>query len=169
LIATMNRRSMLRLVAAGASASVLACSVAPQAAAPTAGATAKPVSSTTTTATSQPAAEAPETGGVLKQAYQGDPVSLDPMLKVQNDLVWIGVFERLTAYDDQLKPQPMLAESWDISSDAKQVKFSLRRGVQFHSGRQMTSDDVKYSLQRAANPKVAAAQYTGMASNAWIG
>ena len=28
----------------------------------------------------------------------------------------------------------------------------------------MTSDDVKYSLQRAANPKVAAAQYTGMAS-----
>jgi peptide/nickel transport system substrate-binding protein len=58
----------------------------------------------------------------------------------------------------------MLAESWEISSDARSVKFNLRRGVQFHSGREMTSDDVKYSLERAANPKVAAAQYTGMAS-----
>src|SRR5260370_33972805 len=58
----------------------------------------------------------------------------------------------------------MLAERWEISSDAKQVKLNLRKGVQFHSGREMTSDDVNYSLQRAANPKVAAAQYTGMAS-----
>src|SRR6185437_11430846 len=55
-------------------------------------------------------------------------------------------------------------ESWEVSSDAKQVKFTLRRGVQFHSGRELTSDDVKYSLQRAANPKTAAAQYAGMAS-----
>jgi peptide/nickel transport system substrate-binding protein len=101
---------------------------------------------------------------VLKQAYLGDPTSLDPMLKVGNDAVWIGVFERLTTYDDKLRPQPMLAESWEVSSDAKQIKFNLRKGVQFHSGRELTSDDVKYSLQRAAHPKVAAAQYTGMAS-----
>jgi peptide/nickel transport system substrate-binding protein len=86
------------------------------------------------------------------------------MLKVQNDFAWIGVYDRLTVYDDQLKPQPMLAESWDISTDARQIKFNLRKGVQFHSGRELTSADVKYSLQRAANPKVAAAQYTGMAS-----
>src|SRR3981081_3980301 len=58
----------------------------------------------------------------------------------------------------------MLADSWDVSSDAKQVKVNLRKGVLFHSGRELTSDDVKYSLQRAANPKIAAAQYTGMAN-----
>lgn len=106
----------------------------------------------------------PKSGGILKQGYQGDPVSLDPMLKVQNDAVWLGVFERLTTYDANLKPQPMLAESWEVSADARSTKVNLRHGVQFHSGREMTSDDVKYSLQRAANPKVAAAQYTGMAS-----
>ena len=42
--------------------------------------------------------------------------------------------------------------------------MNLRKGVQFHSGREMTSDDVKYNLQRAATPRSAAAQYTGMAS-----
>lgn len=169
----MNRRTLIALIAGGASASVLAaCGVAPQApaaptpAAPTPAApaaAAKPAPTAATSATAQPAATTPKSGGILKQGYQGDPVSLDPMLKVQNDVVWLGVFERLTAYDDKLKPQPMLAESWDISSDARQVKFNLRKGVQFHSGREMTSDDVKYTLQRAANPKTAAAQYAGMA------
>ena len=76
------------------------------------------------------------------------------MLKVQNDFAWIGVFDRLTVYDDKLKPQPMLAESWDVSTDCKQIKLNLRKGVQFHSGREFTSDDVKYNLQRARDPKV---------------
>ncbi|HEY1291917.1 MAG TPA: ABC transporter substrate-binding protein [Chloroflexota bacterium] len=182
----MNRRTVVKLMIGGAGVSVLAaCGVAPQApaAAPTApppapaptpaptsaaAAAAKPAATAVVvTPTTPPAATTPQprTGGTLRQAYvPGDPVSLDPMLKVQNDVVWLGIFERLTMYDANLKPQPMLAESWDISTDAKSVKINLRKGVQFHSGREMTSDDVKYSLQRAANPKVAAAQYTGMAS-----
>ena len=53
-----------------------------------------------TSADRSAAAAQPKKGGVLKQAFQGDPVSLDPMLKVQNDVMWLGVFERLTAYDD---------------------------------------------------------------------
>jgi peptide/nickel transport system substrate-binding protein len=167
----MNRRTLITLLAGGASASVLAaCGVAPQAPAPApttapAGtAAAKPAATVAISATAQPTAVTPKSGGILKQAMALEVVSLDPMLKVQNDFAWIGVYDRLIQYDDKLKPQPMLAESWDVSSDAKQVKINLRKGVQFHSGREMTSDDVKYSLQRAANPKVAAAQYTGMAS-----
>ncbi len=177
----MNRRTLVKLVLGGATASVLAaCGVSSQPSTPTSTATTPPapatsvpqsakptlatVGATRTSVPSGAAGPTPKSGGVLKQAYLGDPTSLDPMLKVGNDAVWIGVFERLTSYDDTLKPQPMLAESWDISSDARQIKFNLRKGVQFHSGRELTSDDVKYSLQRAANPKVAAAQYTGMAS-----
>ena len=171
----MNRRTLVKLVIGGATASVLAaCGVnsqpsAPQptpkpaggadpgrAANPAPQAAAQPTVAVQSTQPASAPAAAPKAGGVLKQAYLGDPTSLDPMLKVGNDAMWIGVFERLTAYDDKLKPQPMLAESWEISSDAKQVKVNLRKGVQFHSGREMTSDDVKYSLQRAANPKVAA-------------
>jgi peptide/nickel transport system substrate-binding protein len=184
----MNRRSVVKLLVGGAGISVLAaCGVAPQApaapaAAPTtppaagapaptsapASAAAAPAATTVVaspTNTSAPASSAsqPKSGGTLRQGYQGDPVSLDPMLKVQNDVVWVGVFERLTAYDANLKPQPMLAESWEMSSDARSFKVNLRKGVQFHSGRELTSDDVAYTLQRAANPKTAAAQYAGMA------
>jgi peptide/nickel transport system substrate-binding protein len=160
----VNRRTLVKLIGGGASASFLAaCGLTPRA--PAASPTSAPqVTVSAPAAATKPATNAPKSGGILRQGYQGDPVSLDPMLKVQNDLVWVGVFERLTAYDDQLKPQPILAESWDISTDARQIKFNLRKSVQFHSGREMTSEDVKYSLQRAANPKVAAAQYTGMAS-----
>jgi peptide/nickel transport system substrate-binding protein len=41
------------------------------------------------------------------------------------------LYDRLTEYDDKLQPQPRLAESWDISSDGKQIKLHLRKGVQF--------------------------------------
>jgi peptide/nickel transport system substrate-binding protein len=174
----MIRRSFVKLLIGSAGISVLAaCGVTPQAAAPTAppaapkpqptSAAPAPAAATVAAApTPQPAPGTPQpkSGGTLRQGYQGDPVSLDPMLKVQNDAMWLGVFERLTTYDANLKPQPMLAESWEMSADARSMKVNLRKGVQFHSGREMTSDDVKYSLQRAANPKVAAAQYTGMAS-----
>jgi peptide/nickel transport system substrate-binding protein len=117
--------------------------------------------STSAPASTKPAA-APKTGGTLKQGYFMDIVNLDPQYKVGNDATWIGIYDRITAYDGQLKPQPMLAESWD-TDDFKDIKLNLRKGVMFHSGREMTSDDVKYTLMRTADPKVAAAQYTGMA------
>ena len=51
-------------------------------------------------------------------------------------------------------PQPQLAESWDISPDYKHIKLNLRKSIQFHSGRELTSDDVKYNLLRVRDPKV---------------
>src|SRR5260370_781459 len=48
----------------------------------------------------------------------------------------------------------VLAESWEISSDATETKFNLRRGVQFHTGRELTADDVKWCLQRLLDPKL---------------
>jgi len=43
-----------------------------------------------------------------------------------------------------------LAESWEISSDGTVWTFALRRGVQFHGGYgELTSEDVKYSIERA--------------------
>jgi peptide/nickel transport system substrate-binding protein len=67
-------------------------------------------------------------------------------------------YDRLTAYDLQRKPTPMLAESWEVSNDEMQIKFNLRKNVQFHSGREFTSDDVKYSLERIRDPKLGVGQ-----------
>jgi peptide/nickel transport system substrate-binding protein len=48
----------------------------------------------------------------------------------------------------------MLAESWEVTPDYKQVTFHLRTGVQFSTGRDLTSDDVKYNFMRVRDPKV---------------
>ena len=88
-------------------------------------------------------------------AMVGDVARLDGQLVHAVDTTWMP-FDRLTAYDAELKPQPMLAESWELSSDSKQIKLNLRKGVQFHSGRELTSDDVKCNILCVRDPKVAA-------------
>ena len=51
--------------------------------------------------------------------------------------------------------EPDLAESWDTSSDQLTWTFHLRKGVQCNNGYgELTSDDVVFSLKRAADPKI---------------
>ncbi|MCC2627272.1 MAG: transporter substrate-binding protein [Thermomicrobiales bacterium] len=57
------------------------------------------------------------------------------------------VYESLIFLDDDLNPAPGLAESWEAPDDRTYV-FHLREGVKFHNGREMTADDVFFSLQR---------------------
>ena len=78
----------------------------------------------------------------------GDVTTVDPSFSSGLvESVW-AVHDRLTAYDLKHQPQPMLAQNWDVTADQKQIKFSLRQGVQFHTGREMTSDDVKFNITR---------------------
>jgi peptide/nickel transport system substrate-binding protein len=90
-----------------------------------------------------------------------DIVTLDGQFFQSNTLgsTYGTVYERLIDYDNQLQPQPMLAESWEFSSDFTQLKLNLRKGATWHSGRDFTSDDVKWSLQRISDKKVANAQW----------
>ena len=65
-----------------------------------------------------------------------------------SDLTYWLAFDRLVDYDDKAKPQPGLAETWDVAPDYKTVTFHLRKGVTYHSGREFTSDDVKWNFLR---------------------
>ncbi|MEP7198546.1 MAG: ABC transporter substrate-binding protein, partial [Chloroflexota bacterium] len=48
---------------------------------------------------------------------------------------------------------PNLATSWTLSPDGMVYTFKIRQGVKFHNGRVMTSDDVKFSLDRMRDAK----------------
>src|SRR5713226_4856087 len=43
---------------------------------------------------------------------------------------------------------PSLAESWQMSPDGRVYDFTLRKGVRFHNGDTLTSEDVKFSFER---------------------
>jgi peptide/nickel transport system substrate-binding protein len=121
--------------------------------------TSAPVAAGTATSATQP-----RVGGTLRAGSVGDPPSLEGHLFVSNNYETTGlVFDRLTQYDSKLQPQPMLAESWEISPDYQLIKLNLRKGVQWHSGRDFTSDDVKYNIVRAQDPKDGAGQFANQA------
>jgi peptide/nickel transport system substrate-binding protein len=52
-----------------------------------------------------------------------------------------------------MEPRPHVAESWTVSPDGKVYTFKLRRGIRFHSGRELTADDVVFSMERALRMK----------------
>ena len=43
---------------------------------------------------------------------------------------------------------PSLAESWKVSPDGRVYDFTLRKGVKFHNGDPLTSEDVKFTFER---------------------
>ncbi len=56
------------------------------------------------------------------------------------------IFDGLLAYDNDLKPVPQLAESWEVSDDGLTITFRLRRNAKWHDGTPFTSADVEFSL-----------------------
>ncbi|MGC4105628.1 MAG: ABC transporter substrate-binding protein [Thermomicrobiales bacterium] len=98
-----------------------------------------------------------KTGGTLKVGLQADPAELDPH-KTQLTAAWHvieHIYDGLVSVSPALTPVPALAESWEISADGLTYTFKLRAGVKFHNGREMTADDVKYSLERISDPATA--------------
>ncbi|MBV9580123.1 MAG: ABC transporter substrate-binding protein [Chloroflexi bacterium] len=73
---------------------------------------------------------------------------------------WI-VYEPLIVYDDNLNPQPLLAESWYQSTDGRRISMTLRKRVQYHTGCEITSDDLVHNLNRILNPKISAGIFSG--------
>lgn len=45
-------------------------------------------------------------------------------------------------------PKPWIAERWEASPDGKVWTFYIRKGVKFHSGRELTAEDVAFSMKR---------------------
>ena len=98
-------------------------------------------------AATQPAGPGPRRGGTLTVARAGDFTTFDPLQASMNNRPNQGqVHNRLVYVDLDLKPQPELAESWQVSSDFKKVTLKLRQGVKLHNGREFTAEDVVFNV-----------------------
>ncbi|HEU5395362.1 MAG TPA: ABC transporter substrate-binding protein, partial [Candidatus Methylomirabilis sp.] len=85
-----------------------------------------------------------EEGG-LTVALESAPATLDPRLATDAVSVHLSglLFNGLTRLDPQAEPVPGLAARWEVRG-GKEYVFSLRRGVRFHDGRELTAEDVAY-------------------------
>ena len=182
----MRRRDVLRVVATAAGAIGLAActSAAPAAptaapappkptappAAPTAAApapTSAPAAAAKPTAAAVPAAAptvapaAAGAGGSLAYGLSFDvDDTLDPQVTNYDSTIRItlNVCEPLVWEPEPGKFVPGLADSWDVTPDAKQYTFKLKKGVKFHDGTPFNAEAVKFTLDRVVDPAVKAGQ-----------
>ncbi|MBI4460325.1 MAG: ABC transporter substrate-binding protein [Acidobacteria bacterium] len=96
----------------------------------------------------------PET---VVMALESSPTTLDPRIGTSEVTthVYELMFNSLLRRDANLQFAPDLAESWE-NPDPLTYRFHLRRGVLFHNGKELTSEDVKFtldSLSRLTSPK----------------
>lgn len=62
------------------------------------------------------------------------------------------MYEGLMRFDENLKPVPQLAESYEISPDGKVYTFKLLQGVKFHDGTDFDAAAVKANFDRVVGP-----------------
>ena len=106
-------------------------------------------------------------GGTLRHAIQ-PPGNLDPafLSTVPDDEISRQWHDFLVFIGEDNSPDPArgVAESWTASDDGLAWTFKLRQGILFHDGKEMTSQDVKFTFDRLRDPDVGAAT-VGLYSN----
>ena len=138
----------MRKIAAAAMAGALAVSLA------ACGSSA----STGTTATGEAAGstEAGETGFTVQLGP--NPETLDPALNASIDggNTLLTIEEPLLIIDENNEVQPGQAESYEVSDDGLTWTFTLRDGLKWSDGSDLTAADFEYSFKRLASPDTAA-------------
>lgn len=89
-------------------------------------------------------------GTELNVAIAANPPALDTHTVNANVTGGIGIhiYDALFQMDENYEPQPVLAESYEVSEDGKVYTIKIRKGVKFHNGNEMTADDVVASMNR---------------------
>ncbi|MDI3340389.1 MAG: peptide ABC transporter substrate-binding protein [Sphaerobacter sp.] len=107
--------------------------------------------------------EAPLPGGAAQPTGQqtltligtpDGPTTLDPALIRDVDSAFVArqIFRGLVRLDERLEPVPDLARRIEIAPDGLTYTFHLWDSITFASGKPITAEDVRYSLERATDP-----------------
>ena len=141
----------MRKIAAAAMAGALAVSLAACGSSASTGTTA-----TGEAAGSAEATEAGETGFTVQLGP--NPETLDPALNASIDggNTLLTIEEPLLIIDENNEVQPGQAESYTVSEDGLTWTFTLRDGLKWSDGSDLTAADFEYSFKRIASPDTAA-------------
>ena len=92
--------------------------------------------------------KASKRGGTLSMLVQPEVPTLASYLSTSMPVGQTAskIYDGLLEYNFDLSPRPCLAESWNVSPDGLTITFNIRKGVKFHDGHPMTSEDVRYSI-----------------------
>ncbi|WP_022942362.1 ABC transporter substrate-binding protein [Psychromonas hadalis] len=103
-----------------------------------------------------------ERGGVLSLAVNSSVKTLDPHKVVGADSyhATFHLFSTLTRIDENLNAQPELATDWSHEGKAINWTFHLNKNAKFSNGRDITAEDVKFSLNRVLDRKQSPRGYT---------
>jgi len=107
-------------------------------------------------AAARQASAGPTYGGTLRIAFTGTMDNFDPAWAFLEDSWYIlngGLFDGLYRYDRHGQPQLDLAAAPPtVSADRKVWTFTLRKGVRFSNGTEVTADDLAFSITRVLDP-----------------
>jgi peptide/nickel transport system substrate-binding protein len=90
-------------------------------------------------------------------------IGWDPASGYSNEVIALhNIYETLTRYNHETQEvEPLLAESWEASEDGLTWTFTLRDGVTFHTGRELTAEAAKQAIERTMELGEAAAYIWG--------
>ena len=90
--------------------------------------------------------------------YGSNPETLDPALNSAIDAsnTIITIFEPLLLINENNEVVGGQAESWEASEDGLTWTFTMRDGLKWSDGTDLTAKDFEYSFKRMANPDTAA-------------
>ncbi len=108
----------------------------------------------------------PGVGGIYKEAMLREPHVINPLFAIQDTdrdisrLIFAGLF----TYTGDGKIMPDLAENLEVSADGKLYSVTLRQGLKWHDGVNLTSEDIIFTVKTIQNP-----QYKSVLRPNWQG
>ena len=123
-----------------------------------------------TTATTDAPDDTPSEQAELRLAisFLGNE-ALDPIFAPGNAVPHLTlIFDSLVGVDQagqEFSKETGIASDWQVSDDGLTFTFQLREGVKFHNGDDVTAEDVKFTLERLADPEASCFSCAQIARN----
>lgn len=145
----ISRRNFLKVAGVGAAAlGLAACG----------GSKSNSTTSTGSTASSAASAEGSSIASGFTVQYGGNPETLDPALNsaVDGGNTLLTVMEPLLIINENNEAVGGQAESYEVSEDGLTWVFTMRDGLKWSDGTDLTAKDFEYSFKRMVDPNTAA-------------